>query len=49
MEIIEGVREFKTLETAVGNGLRAVPWSHRSHRNGTEAVPYSLEFPDTLK
>ena len=46
---IEGVWEFE----AVGNGLRAVPWSRRSRRNGTEAVPYRdlrrFEFPDTLK
>ena len=49
IQINEGVREFKTLEATVGNGLRAVPRGHSSHRNGTEAVPYSLKFPDGLK
>ncbi len=48
-QVIEGVREFETPGMLVRNGLCAVRWHHRSRRNGTEAVPYSLEFPDTVK
>jgi hypothetical protein len=44
----EGVRKVETPEIAVGNGLCAVPARSVVSRNGTEAVPYSLESPKTL-
>ncbi len=48
-KVLEGVWEFGTPEISVGNGLRAVPPRSAVPRNGTEAVPYNLEFPDTLR
>ena len=46
--VCQGVREFETSQTFVGNGLCAVPRSRRPHGNATEGVPYRLEFPDGL-
>jgi hypothetical protein len=41
---LEGIREFRTLEIPVGNGLRAVPRTRLARRNATEGVPYRLGF-----